>query len=71
MTRVGEVCEEYEKPLAAVNTKDEGHSPGMIWLLTAGHSRRREANSGGEAECHVAHDFWGKAESFYFPRRIL
>jgi hypothetical protein len=33
----------------------------MIWLLTAGQSHRREANSGGEAECHKTHNFWGKA----------
>ncbi len=34
-----------------------GHSPRIICLLTAGHSHRREANSGGQAEPKVVHDF--------------
>jgi hypothetical protein len=36
----------------------QGHSPGTIWLLSAGHSHRRA--SGGRAEAHEAHYFSGK-----------
>jgi hypothetical protein len=36
-----------------------GHSPEIIWLLSAGHSRRR--TSGGKAEPNVAYDLPGKA----------
>ena len=34
---------------------DQGHSPGIIWLLSAGHSHR--LTSGGKAEPDMAHDF--------------
>jgi hypothetical protein len=34
---------------------DQWHSPGIIWLLSAGQSHRR--TSGGKAESHMAHDF--------------
>jgi len=33
---------------------DQGHSPEIIWLLSAGHSHR--LTSGGKAEPDVAHD---------------
>jgi hypothetical protein len=36
---------------------EPGHSPGIIWLLSAGHSHRREANSGGKAEVAPTEDF--------------
>jgi hypothetical protein len=32
----------------------EGHSPSIIWLLSAGHNHR--LTSGGQAEPDVAHD---------------
>jgi hypothetical protein len=35
-------------------TPDQGHSPGLIWLLSAGQSHRR--TSGGKAEPDVVHD---------------
>jgi len=37
----------------------QGHSPKVYGNSTAGHSHRREANSGGRAESD-AHDFLGK-----------
>jgi len=36
---------------------DQGRSPEIIWLLSAGLSHRREANSGGKAEPDMTHDF--------------
>jgi len=36
---------------------NQGHSPGIIWLLLAGHSHRGEANSGGKAEPEMAYHF--------------
>jgi hypothetical protein len=38
---------------------DQGHSPGMIFLLSAGHGHRR--TSGGKAEPAVAHYIRGRA----------
>jgi hypothetical protein len=38
---------------------DRGHSPGTIWLLSAGHSHR--GTSGGKAQHNIAHHFRGKA----------
>ena len=34
---------------------DQGHSPGIIWLLPAGHSHR--LTSGGKAEPDMDYDF--------------
>ena len=44
---------------------NQGHSPRVIWLLSAGHSHRREANSGGKAEAasRLHHDLHLKLES--------
>src|SRR6266480_2187251 len=42
------------RPSGPINSKGQartrGHSPEIIWLLSAGHSHRREANSGGKAD---------------------
>jgi hypothetical protein len=36
--------------------RTNGLAPESIWLLAAGQSHRREANSGGRAEPDVAYD---------------
>ncbi len=38
---------------------NQGHSPGIIWLLLVGHSHH--VTSGGKAEAAPTKDFYGKA----------